>query len=269
MGRIFLVILGSLLVAFAYNFFLIPHHILSSGLSGIAIMLGIITPLNTGLLNLLLNLPLLILGILKLGKKFIFLTILSVITLSISLYIVPIKQISTEPLLSSLFGGVLTGVGAGLIFRAAGSSGGFDIVAMLLAKKRDFPLGTLITLMNAVVVIISGFVFTWDAALYTLVAIYATGKVIDTVHTKHIKLTLMIITNKGDELKQILLENLYRGITVMDGEGAYSGEKRKVLMTVITRYELTDVKNLISKTDPNAFVNITVTTEVIGSFHRS
>lgn len=269
MGRIVIVILGSLTVAVAYNLFLIPNHILSSGLSGIAIMLGIITPLNTGLLNLLLNLPLLILGVLKLGKQFIFLTILSVVMLSIGLYIVPIKEISTEPLLSSLFGGVLTGIGVGFIFRASGSSGGFDIIAMLLAKKKDFPLGTLISIMNAVVVIISGFVFTWDAALYTLVTIYATGKVIDTIYTKHIKLTLMIITNKGEQLKDKLLTNLYRGITMMDGEGAYSGEKRKILMTVITRYELTDVKNLINEVDPHAFVNITVTTEVIGSFHRN
>lgn len=268
MYKVLAIVFGSIVVGVAYNMFLIPHKILSSGLSGIAIMLGIVTPLNTGILNFLLNLPLLILGVLKLGKQFISYTILSVVVLSISLYLIPIQAISTEPILSSLFGGVLTGVGIGIIFRASGSSGGFDIIAMLLQKKNDFPLGTLLSAMNAVVVVISGFVFGWDAALNTLVAIYATGKVIDTIHTNHIKLTLMIVTNKGDELKTKLLANLYRGITMMDGQGAYTGQERKILMTVITRYQLTEVKGLINEVDPDAFVNITETTEVVGMFHR-
>lgn len=269
MYRLLTIIIGSVIVGAAYNLLLIPHQILSSGLSGIAIMLGIITPINTGVLNFVLNLPLLILGVYKLGKSFIGYTIVSVIVLSVSLYVIPVQAISSEPILSSLFGGVITGIGIGLIFRASGSSGGFDIIAMLLTKKKDFPLGALISAMNAVVVILSGFVFNWDAALNTLVAIYATGKVIDTIHTNHIKLTLMIVTKHGEEMKAKLLANLYRGITVMDGEGAYSGEGRKILFTVITRYQLTDVKTMIHEVDPNAFVNITETTEVIGSFHRA
>lgn len=268
MYKVLAIVLGSIVVGVAYNMFLIPHKILSSGLSGIAIMLGIVTPLNTGILNFLLNLPLLIVGVLKLGKQFISYTILSVVVLSISLYLIPIQAISTEPILSSLFGGVLTGAGIGIIFRASGSSGGFDIIAMLMQKKNDFPLGSLLSAMNAVVVVISGFVFGWDAALNTLVAIYATGKVIDTIHTNHIKLTLMIVTNKGEELKTKLLANLYRGITMMDGQGAYTGQERKILMTVITRYQLTEVKGLINEVDPDAFVNITETTEVVGMFHR-
>ncbi|MGE8205809.1 YitT family protein [Heyndrickxia sp. NPDC080065] len=269
MNKILTIIFGSLIVSAAYNFFLIPHGILSSGLSGIAIMFGLITPINTGIINFLLNLPLLIIGVFKLGKQFIFYTILSVVVISLGLFVIPIKQISTEPILSSLFGGVLTGLGIGLIFRVSGSSGGFDILAMLLNKKKDFPLGSILSAMNAVVVIISGFIFSWDAALNTMVTIYATGKVIDTIHTKHIKLTLMIVTDKGKEMKEKLLSCVYRGITLIDGEGAYSGENRKILMTVITRYQLTEVKSLIKEIDPNAFVNITETTEVMGSFHRN
>lgn len=268
MRNIFIITIGSILVGFAYNFLLIPHEILSSGLSGIAIMLGLVTPFNTGILNFLLNLPLLIIGVMKLGKRFIGYTILSVLVLSVSLYVIPVYQVTHEPLLASLFGGVITGIGIGIIFKASGSSGGFDIIAMLLNKKRDFPLGAMISAMNAIVVVISGFVFSWDAALYTLVAIYATGKVIDTIHTNHIKLTLMIITGKGDEVKEKLLANLYRGVTIMDGEGAYTGEGRKVLITVITRYQLSEVKEMITEVDPNAFVNITETKEVIGMFHR-
>jgi len=268
MRNIITIIIGSVLIGFAFNFFLIPHKILSGGLSGIAIILGIVTPLNTGLINFLLNLPLLIIGLLKLGKRFIGYTILSVVVLSVSLYVIPVYDISDEPILGSLFGGVLAGVGVGIIFRASGSSGGFDIIAMLLAKKRDFPLGSIISFMNAVVVLISGFVFSWDAALLTLLSIYASGKAIDMVHTNNIKLTLMIITSKGDDMKKQLLATLYRGITIMDGEGAYTGENRKVLITVITRYQLSDVKNIIHEVDPRAFVNITETKEVIGMFDR-
>ncbi|WP_026694715.1 YitT family protein [Peribacillus kribbensis] len=268
MSRILQIILGSIIIGFAYNFFLIPHKVLSSGLAGIAILLGIITPFGTGIINLLLNLPLLILGVMKLGKKFISYTIISVVVLTLSLYVIPVITISSEPILSSVFGGALTGLGIGLIFRASGSSGGFDIIAMLLNKNKDFPLGALISAMNGIVVVVSGFVFNWDAALNTLVGIYVTGKVIDAIHTNHIKLTVMIVTSKGEAMRQQLIKNLYRGVTIMDAQGAYSGDGKKVLMTVITRYQLTDVKQIISETDSQAFVNVTETKEVMGSFHR-
>ena len=267
--RNLIVIIGSIIIGAAFNLFLIPHQILSGGISGIAILLGIITPVNTGILNFLLNLPLLILGIYKLGKKFIGYTILSVITLSVSLFFIPVTAISTEPILSSLYGGVISGVGIGMVFRASGSTGGFDIVAMLLAKKTDYPLGSFLSAINAVVVLISGFVFNWDAALNTLIGIYVTGKVIDTIYTNHIKLTLMIVTTKGEEMKDKLLSNLYRGITIIDGKGAYTGESRNILMTVITRYQLSEVKAIINEIDKCAFVNITQTTEVLGYFDRS
>jgi len=263
-----MILIGTLLICVAFNLFFIPHKILSSGLSGIAILLGLITPFETGLINFVLNLPLLIIGIFKLGKRFIVYTIISVVVLMIGLYIIPVIAISSEPLLSSIFGGVIAGIGGGLIFRASGSSGGFDIIAVLLTKKRDFPLGSILSALNAVVVIFSGFIFGWDAALHTLVGIYASGKMVDMIHTKHIKLTLMIVTKKGEEMKEKMLANFYRGITILDAEGAYTGEKQKVLMTVITRYQLTDVKLLINDIDPHSFVNITETKEVMGAFDR-
>ncbi|GEK31724.1 membrane protein [Kurthia zopfii] len=268
MKNILMIIIGSSLVGFAYNWLLIPHSILSSGLSGIAIMLGLMYPFDTGILNFLLNLPLLILGVMKLGKRFVGYTILSVVAVSASLYLVPQMELTHEPLLAALFGGVITGIGIGIVFRASGSSGGFDIIAMILAKKTDFPIGALLSAMNAVIVVASGFIFGWDAALMTLVTIYVTGKVIDAIHTTHIKLTLTIITAKGEEMKNMLLENLYRGVTISDGVGAYSGEDRKILMTVITKYQLAELKDRIQQTDPDAFVNITQTTEVLGSFYK-
>lgn len=262
------VILGSVIVALAFNLFLIPHEILSSGISGLSIILGMFTPFNAGLYNFLLNFPLLVLGYLKLGRKFILLTILSVVAISISLYVIPIYEIATNPILSSVFGGGIAGLGIGIIFRASGSSGGFDIIGMLLARRKDFPMGTLLSVMNSFVILISGFLISWDSALLTLVSIFVMGKVIDSVHTHHVKITLMIITKKGQEMREHLLENVYRGVTVIDSVGGYSNEKSNVIMTVITRYELTEVKSLIQEIDPDAFVNITETLEVMGLFHR-
>ena len=261
-------ILGSLIVVVAFNLFLIPHEVLSSGLSGISMILGMISPVNTGVANFLLNFPLLIIGYKMLGKKFILNSIFSVIIISIGLYLVPIYAIADDKILSSLFGGALTGLGVGIVFRCSGSTGGFDIIGMIVARKRDFPIGVLLSGMNAVVIVISGFLFDWDSALYTLVSIFVTGKVVDAIYTDHAKLTLMIITDKGEEMRNHLLTNLYRGLTIMDGVGGYSNNQRNVMITVISRYELNEVKNLITEVDPVAFVNITETIEVMGLFHR-
>nr|WP_263326208.1 YitT family protein [Neobacillus sp. Marseille-Q6967] len=266
--RVLGIILGSLIVVIAFNLFLIPHEVLSSGLSGISMIVGMITPIDTGVANFLLNFPLLVIGYKKLGKKFILYSIFSVMIISIGLYVVPVHAIAGDKILSSIFGGALTGLGVGFVFRCSGSTGGLDIIGMILSRKRDFPIGTLLSAMNAVVIVISGFLFDWDSALYTLISIFVTGKVVDGIYTDHVKLTLMIITDKGEEMRKHLLTNLYRGLTIMDGVGGYSNDKRQVLISVISRYELNDVKNLISEIDQNAFVNITETIEVMGLFHR-
>ncbi len=269
MVRFLGVIIGSIIIAVAFNLFLIPHKILSSGIGGIAIILGIVTPVNTGIINFVLNLPILILGYIGLGKKVIFNTVVSVVVLSVALYYVPVKVVATDPLLSSIFGGVIAGAGIGLVFNCNGSTGGFDIIGMLLSRKRDIKLGGFLIILNAVVVIIAGFFFTWDVALTSLLSIYVTGKVIDAVHTKHRKVTIMIVKNEAVKMKKQLLSTVVRGITLLDGEGAYSSEKKRVLMTVVSREELASMKLTISEIDPNAFVNITETVEVLGLFRRS
>ncbi|MFX3623333.1 MAG: YitT family protein [Ectobacillus sp.] len=268
MRKLFGVIIGSLLVAIAFNMFLIPHKILSSGISGVAIIIGILTPFNAGIVNFLLNVPILILGYIGLGKRFIFNTILSVFVISAGMYVIPAQALATDALLSSLFGGVIAGAGIGLVLNCYGSTGGFDVIGMLLSRKKDIQLGGFLILLNAAVIIVSGFFFDWDSALNSLLSIFVTGKVIDAIHTKHRKLTLMIVTSKAEEMKECLLSSVVRGITLLEGEGAYSSEKKRVLMTVISKEELLGIKSLISDTDPQAFVNITETVEVLGLFRR-
>lgn len=260
---------GSLLLAVAFNMFLLPHEILSGGVTGVAMILGLLTPINAGIWLVVLNVPIFMLAWMKLGKVFILNSVFSVAVTSIAMLYIPIMQVTEDALLSSVFGGVIVGAGAGVIIRFYGSGGGFDIVGLLLTLKRDIPLGFLVFCLNSVVVFISGFIFSWELAMYTMASIYITGIVMDRIHTRHIKLSLMVVTSQGEAVKKELLESLYRGITVTDGEGAYSGTKVKVLHSVITRYELAYVRPLIKSIDPNAFVSITETMEVMGNFRRS
>lgn len=262
------IVIASIVVGFAFNMFLLPHEVLAGGVTGIAMILSLVTPVNAGIWMILLNIPVLILGWMKLGKTFIANSILSVAVTSVSMLYIPVVKVTDDALLSSVFGGVIAGAAIGIIIRFYSSTGGFDVIGLLLSMKRDIPLGALVFILNSGVVFVSGFIFSWELAMYTMASIYITGLVIDRIHTRHIKLSLMVVTSQGDAVKKELLDNLYRGITVVDGEGAYSATKVKVLYSVISRYELAFVRPLIKAVDPNAFVSISETMEVMGNFRK-
>ncbi|MFB6465458.1 YitT family protein [Cytobacillus sp. Hz8] len=265
-----LIVIGlcSILFGFAYNSFLIPHKLASGGATGIAFFIHHFIHINTGLVVLLINIPLFILGIKYLGKRFIVLTIYAVLVLSFSLKFIPIRSISNDILLSSIIGGALYGIAVGIIIRIGGSTGGTDIVSLILAKRKNFQVGHLNIWMNLLVVGISGIVFGWNITLYTIIAIYVAGRAVDMVYTTQNKLTVTIVTEKSKELTDALIHLHARGITVYDAEGAYTHKPKKILTTVITKYELNETKHTIKKTDPHAFVNITKTLEVVGHFRK-
>lgn len=262
-------IVFSVVLGFAFNMFLLPHEILSGGVTGLAMILGLLLPINAGIWLFILNIPVFIVGLMKLGQEFVWNSIFSVLVTSISMQYIPVLQVADDALLSAVFGGVITGIAIGFIVRFNGSTGGADIIGLVITQKYDIRLGAMIFGINSTVVFISGFFFSWNLAMLTMASIYISGVVIDRVHTRHIKLSLMVVTTKGDALKNELIENLVRGITVMDGYGGYSSNENKVLYTVITRYELELVKSLIKKIDPESFVSITETNEVMGNFRRS
>lgn len=264
-----IVVIGSLIVAFAFNFFLVPYGILSSGISGLAILIGLITPFDIGLMNLLLNLPLIILGYFKLGKLITVNTLICVVSLSIFLYLLPAIPVTDNILLSTIFGGVIGGFGVGLILKYSGTSGGLDIIAIILSRTSNVSIGLLLTSMNGIIVLISGAAFNWNIALYTLLSIYLTGKVIDKIHTNHIKLTMQIVTSEGELIREDLLKRIYRGITITEGYGGYTREKKDILMMVVTRYEVLQIKQVVRNYDETAFINIFETVEVDGAFARN
>lgn len=272
--KFIVVLIGALLNAVAMNFFLIPADVYASGFTGISQLVSRITTeftpfaISTGILLLLLNIPVTILGWKVIGKSFTLYSFISVLLMSFFLEVLPIYHVSKDLLLNSVFGGVIAAIGIGLTLKWGASTGGLDIIAMVLSRKKDKPIGTYIFIMNAFIILTAGYLFGWEKALYTLVTLYASTRVIDAIHTRHAKLTAMIITKKGEELKKAIHSTLVRGITTLPAKGAFTNEEKEMLMIVITRYELFDLERVIKKTDPNAFTNIIQTTGIFGFFRK-
>ncbi|MCM3767553.1 YitT family protein [Neobacillus niacini] len=272
--KIVVVIIGAFLTAVGMNLFLIPANVYSSGFTGIAQLLSKVltdyTPINLsmGLLLLLLNIPVAILGWMKVGKSFTIYSFITVVLSSLFLEIIPIKQLSHDILLNAVFGGVIIAVGVGITLKWGASTGGLDIIAMVLSRMKDKPIGPYMFLLNSLIILTAGFLYGWEKALYTMVFLYASTRVIDMIHTRHAKLTAFIITKKAEELKKAIHQKLVRGITMIPGKGAFSNETRDIMMIVITRYELFDLERIIKDVDPNAFTNIIQTTGVYGFFRR-
>ena len=249
--KIIIVVIGALLNAMSLNFFLIPANVYASGFTGIAQLvssiLGEFAPFNisTGILLLLLNIPVTILGWVKVGKSFTLYSFISVVLSSFFLEVLPVKEVSTDILLNAVFGGVIAAIGVGLTLKWGASTGGMDIIAMVLSRMKDRPVGTYFFTLNGIIIITAGYVFGWENALYTLVALYVSTRVIDAIHTRHEKLTAMIVTKKSDELKNAIHDKLVRGITLLPAKGAFSGEQKEMLIIVVTRYELYDLERII------------------------
>ncbi len=261
-------IAGSLLVAAGFNLFLVPHQLLSGGVSGIAMMAGYIIGGNIGVLYLVLNIPLLIWGWFAAGHRFIYWSMFSVAASTLFLQLIPVKELASDIVLGSVFGGLLIGLGTGLLLRFGGSSGGFDIVASIATRKRDLPVGMLIFILNAAVIaVLVLFTKNWNSALYSLVSIFSAGKIVDLIHVRHHKLTAFIVTTKTDELLAKLLTHP-RGITIIQTRGAFSSATHDMLMTVRTKYELSELCKAVKQVDPRAFINIVETVGVIGDFYR-
>ncbi|GAA3400891.1 YitT family protein [Paenibacillus hodogayensis] len=259
--------LGAALIAAGINLFLVPHRLLSGGLSGISMMVGYFTGWNIGLLYFLFNLPVLIWGWIAIGHRFVVLSIVSVVLTTCWMQLVPDNLLNTDPIIGAVFGGALLGVGSGLSLRAGGSTGGLDIVGSIVTRRRDFPLGMLLFVLNGLVVLALGLVIGWDAALSSMLSIFIAGKVVDAIHIRHVKVTAFIVTSFKQEMTDKLLE-LPRGVTLIHTEGAFSHLPQHMLMTVTTRYELAELRRIIKDTDPKAFVNIVETVEVIGEFRK-
>lgn len=265
-----IIIVGAILNAVAMNFFLIPANVYASGVIGVAQLLSSIfnEAISTGILLFLLNVPIIILGFMKIGKSFTLYSFANVFLTTFFMEWLPILELSDDLLLNAVFGGVISALGIGLTLNWGASTGGMDIIAMVLSKMKDKPVGKYLFLLNGFIIVTAGLLYGWEKALYTLVTLYVTTRVIDTIHTRHEKLTAMIITKKAEEMKKAIHGKLVRGITSLPARGGYTNDHKEVLMIVISRYELFALERIIKEVDPNAFTNIVETAGIVGFFRR-
>ena len=275
MRRISIVFIGSLLLALSLNFFLIDANVYASGFTGVAQIITSIFEdyfdlhIGTGILLFLLNIPVFLIGWFKVGRGFTIYSIISVGFVTLFLEVLPVISITDDIILNAVTGGVIGGIGVGITLKHGASTGGMDIVAMVLSRLQDKPIGTYFLILNGAIVVVAGFLYEPENALYTLLSLYISTQVIDAIHTIHEKVTAMIITREADKLQNAIHQKMVRGITILPAIGAFSGEERHMLYLVITRYELYDLEKIINEVDPHAFTNIVHTKDVFGEFRRN
>lgn len=272
--RIAIVILGSFLLAVSLNFFLINANVYGSGFSGAAQLVSSVLNdfldirLSTGILLFLFNVPVLIIGWFKVGRGFTIYSILSVVFSTFFLELLPVISLSDDIMLNAVAGGVISGAAVGISLKWGASTGGMDIVAMLLSRLNDKPIGVYFLILNTIIIFMAGILYEPENALYTMFALYATTLVIDAIHTRHEKVTVLIVTHKAEELQLAIHKQMVRGITILPARGAYSKADKNMLYLVVTRYELYDLEKIVNEEDPNAFTNIIQTAGVFGFFRK-
>ena len=265
-----LILLGSTLQAISLRVFLIPAKLASGGVSGLSQIINNFTGWPIGLMILIGNIPLFILGWRFLGgPRFAARTAFSILTFSVlidvPLYFLPTNGITEDIVLNALYGGVASGIGFGLVYRGRGTSGGSDILARILSSWRGIPVTQSYLITDAVIIFLAGISFSWENALYALVMLYVSGIAAESISQgSNILRTGLIITAQPDPIKNGIFTRLGRGVTIMDGKGGYSGEEKFILLCVVTRAEIPHLIALTRELDPRAFLIIGQAHEVRG-----
>ena len=262
-------ILGAFIMAIAVSLFLLPNELSSGGFSGIATILYYLFNFPVGTTIIILNVPLFIFATLKIGKRFLLKSLLGTISLSIFIDILEkLTPITHDKILACVYGGILTGLGTALILRAHSSTGGSDLAGNIIKEYKPMArTGNLIMIIDAAIVILNViFLKKVEIALYSAITIYLMGKVIDIIFEGiYFTKLVFIISDKSEEISKIIVNNIKRGVTGIYGKGIYTKENKLVLMCAIGRRELAELKSSIKEIDPNAFLIITNSREVLGT----
>jgi uncharacterized membrane-anchored protein YitT (DUF2179 family) len=265
--RAVFVFLGASLVAVGLEIFLVPNNIVDGGIVGISIILShLMASVPLGIFLFILNLPFLFLGYKQIGKTFALTTLYAVFIMSIGTFLLhPVPPLTIDPLLAAVFGGIILGIGVGIVIRFGGSLDGTEIVAILFNKKTPFSVGEVVMFFNIFILGSAGFVFGWDRAMYSLIAYYIAFKMIDvTIEGFDESKSVWIISDNYKEIGEALLSRLGRGVTYLNGEGGYSGDKKRVIFCVITRLEEAKLKSIVEELDPGAFLAVGTIHDVKG-----
>ena len=265
---LFLIILGTAMAGFAVGCFLAPNNIVSGGVTGIAIIICSFFPLSLGFVTLVINIPIFIIGVLKLGKKVGVQTLLGTLLLSLFIEVFEkIGAVTNDILLSALFGGVISGIGFGLVFYAGATTGGIDIIAKIIAeKRRHISLGKIIFMLDIAVITAAVFVFkNVDITLYSVISFFAASVVTDLIlEGFNFAKLVFVISDKSSEITRIIGRELNRGVTYLHGNGAYTGKFKKIILCTIRNKEIPVFKDIVQSVDETAFMLITDAREVLG-----
>lgn len=270
-----LILVGGVVQAISVVVFLAPADLAPGGVSGLALILHRVLPIAVaiGAWVLLLNLPLFALGLRYLGGwQFLIRTIITVVIYSAATALferLGVRGVTDDIVLNTLFGGIIGGIGMGLVFRAQATTGGTDILALLLVRWRSIPLSQSYLLTDVIVIALAGLTFSWEKALYAVIALYVSGVAAEAIADGvHVSRTATIITQMPDEVAQAVMTRMGRGVTRWSAVGAYTGTERPILFIVISRAETAVLKALVARVDPNAFVVIGQAQEVYGEGFR-
>ncbi|WP_125703570.1 YitT family protein [Lacticaseibacillus daqingensis] len=275
----------SICIAIALNMFWEPGGVFASGITGAAQLLatvvrkwfnfklfGLATTdlFSTGTLLFLLNIPLFILAWKQIGHRFTLFTFLAVIFSTISIRLLGgIRPLTTDPIVCGIFGAVVNGLGTGFALRSNISTGGLDIIGIVWRKKTGATIGTVNIAVNIVIIFLAGFVNDWPHALYSALAIFINGKVMDAMYTRQQRLQVMIVTEHQKAVVSEIQTTLRRGITIVhDAEGAFRHEEKTILFTIISRAEMYELEEAMKRADPYAFVSITESVKIMGHFYE-
>lgn len=259
------ILTGSVLCAVAINGILIPGDFVTGGITGLAMIIHRLVPqLNTGAAYVILNIPLFLLAWFQIGRRFFFFSLVGLCSLTASLYLIQVTVPVHDRMLAALLAGILTGAGAGITLRSFGSQGGLDILSILLLRRYSISIGNTILGVNAILLLAVFFIFSLESVLYTLVVLFVGTKVLNLVVTGlSQRKAVFIISQKWEEIAQEILKDIKHGVTVLHGEGGYSKKEERILYTVITFRHLGLMKQIIRNIDPDAFVVVHDTLEVM------
>lgn len=260
---------GSAMFSLGFNLFLSPHGLNAGGVSGLAVIFVHVTRLGSvGVITAVLNAVLFVMGGLKIGKRFLLGSLVGAAAVSVTLDLFALLPVpETEPLLAALYGGIVCGLGLGVVFATGASTGGSDIIVRLLKRKwQGLPIGVINTIFDACVVVLSGIAYgDITVALYSGVAIYIAGKVIDmVVYSFDNSKVAVIISDEYEAIANVIQVQLERGVTYLEGQGAYSNRSKTVILSAVKKYQLTELKQLVAGIDPDAFVIVQDAHQVLG-----
>jgi uncharacterized membrane-anchored protein YitT (DUF2179 family) len=265
-GNAFFIQAGAVLASFALERFLVPNRIMDGGVVGIAIIVSYLSILPLGFLVFAFNLPFLVLSLKLIGKRFLFLALYAVASFSVWVSVfAPAGVITRDLFLATIFGGIILGAGVGLIIRNGGCLDGTEIVSIILTSKIPFSVGEIVMGLNVVIFSAAGLVFGVDRALYSVAAYIIAYKAIDlVVEGIDQSKAIFIVSDKSEEISNLLFERLKAGITIFKGMGGYSRADRDIIYVIVRRLEISKIKNAVRAIDDNAFITIHNVHEVIG-----